>query len=538
MDYSQHVSTRATPQSQPILGKAQVENSAGGWVFPVDDWVRLQRFLVLGSEGGTYYIGEPTLTRENAQAVERCLRQDGLKVVAKVVEISDQGRAPKNDPALFVLAMAASLGNTETRQAALAALPKVARIGTHLFHFAQYAKAFRGWGRGLRKAVANWYTEMDLDRLALQVVKYKQRDGWSHRDLLRLSHPKTEEAERNSIFKWVVSGELPQLTNPTATFIHLAAGVQSDHDLPASIKSYKLPREVLPTEALNRPEVWEALLESMPMTATLRNLGKMSAVGLVTPMSSAANLVSQRLTNREALAKARIHPITVLAALKVYSQGHGERGSLRWSPAREVVDALDDAFYLSFKGLKPTGKNTLLALDISGSMVCQTNGMPFLSCREASAAMAMAVAKTETQFQFVGFTAQPGSRGGWSQNAALMALPISGRQRLDDVVRLISNLPFGGTDCALPMLAAIQQKWQVEVFHIFTDSETWAGNIHPCQALRAYREASGIPAKLVVWGLASNGFSIADPQDGGMMDIVGLDSAAPSVARDFVAGET
>ena len=40
---------------------------------PVDVWTRLRRFLVLGSEGGSYYASEWTLTRENAQAVEQCV---------------------------------------------------------------------------------------------------------------------------------------------------------------------------------------------------------------------------------------------------------------------------------------------------------------------------------------------------------------------------------------------------------------------------------------------------------------------------------
>ena len=52
MKYTRHVSTRSTPQSETIPGSGQVPNSAGGYAFPVDDWVRLERFLILGSEAG------------------------------------------------------------------------------------------------------------------------------------------------------------------------------------------------------------------------------------------------------------------------------------------------------------------------------------------------------------------------------------------------------------------------------------------------------------------------------------------------------
>src|SRR5262245_61823972 len=106
--YAKYFSRKATPQSQPIPDRNQVENSAGGYVFALDDWARLDRFLILGCEGSTYYATERALTIENALAVTRCLDADGPRTVARIVEISRAGRAPKQNPAIFALALAAS----------------------------------------------------------------------------------------------------------------------------------------------------------------------------------------------------------------------------------------------------------------------------------------------------------------------------------------------------------------------------------------------------------------------------------------------
>jgi len=76
----------------------------------------------------------------------------------------------------------------------------------------------------------------------------------------------------------------------------------------------------------------------------------------------------------------------------------------------------------------------------------------------------------------------------------------------------------------------------VEAFHIYTDNETWVGNIHPYQALQQYREKMGINAKVIVYGMTATDFSIADPRDQGMLDVVGMDSAAPQLAADFAGG--
>lgn len=207
MTYLKNIlSKKATPQSLPIPGAGQAPNSAGGYAWPVDDWVRLDRFLILGSEGGSYYASERTLSRENAEAVVRCIGADGLRAVARIVEISEAGRAPKNDPAIFALALCAGLGDAATRRAAFAALPRVCRIGTHLFHFAQYVEGVRGWGRGLRAAVAAWYNDRPADRLAYQAVKYQSRDGWGHRDMIRLAHPHPSGDDHAAIYYWMTKG--------------------------------------------------------------------------------------------------------------------------------------------------------------------------------------------------------------------------------------------------------------------------------------------------------------------------------------------
>lgn len=549
-DLTQHFATRlrrqATPQAEPIPGSTQVANSAGGYAWAVDKWVRLDRFLVLGSEGGTFYVRERALTRENATAVAECIAEDGARVVRRVAEVSAAGRAPKNDPALFVLAMCAGLGDDATRAAAFAALPAVARTATHLFHWLQFVRAFRGWGRGVRTAVAKWYTAKSPEALAYQMLKYPSRDGWAHRDALRLAHPKAPSPTHDLLFRYATKGwdEARQVAGADVEAVARVEAVQALREMaPAEaarvVTIYGLTREMVPTELLTHAVVWEALLDRMPLTAMIRNLGVMSKVGLLAPASDAARAVVARLSDRDAIRKARVHPVAVLAALKTYAQGRGMKGSGSWTPVSQVVDALDGAFYLSFANAPSTGKRVMLALDVSGSMGAPVLGMDYLSCREASAAMALVTAAAEPNHRFVAFTkgSYPSmwSRTHGSQyDTGLSPLAISPRQRLDDVVKATSGLPFGGTDCALPMVEALKRRWAVDAFVVFTDNETWAGAIHPSQALREYRERTGIAAKLVVVGMASNGFSIADPDDAGMMDVVGFDAMAPNVIGQFV----
>ncbi|MGO9903519.1 MAG: TROVE domain-containing protein [Solirubrobacteraceae bacterium] len=553
MSYLKRHDTRRVPQWAPIPDAGQVPNSAGGFAWKVDDWARLRRFLVLGSEGGSYYAAEWALTRANAQAVERCLREDGLRAVLEISRVSEEGRAPKNDPAIFALAMAAGLGDEPTRRAALAALPRVARTGTHLFQFATFVEQFRGWGRSLRRAVGGWYAGRPVDALAYQVVKYRQRDGVTHRDLLRLAHPAGKVSAGNpslevspehaALFEWIVRGTnadgLPRIVEGFVA----AQAAETPKQAAALVREYRLPREAVQPEHLTSPEVWAALLDDMPTGALIRNLATMTRVGVIAPGSDGTAKVVAHLGDGERIRKARVHPIAVLAALRTYGAGHGARGRGVWNPVREVVDGLDAAFYTAFENVEPTGKRLLLALDVSGSMVGgQVAGVPGLTPRDGSAALALVTAATESRYEIVGFFA--GDRGFRKRGGGRFAgradgltpLAVSPRQRLDDAIKTVSGLPFGGTDCALPMLYAQARQREIDTFVIYTDSETWAGDIHPVQALRDYRHASGIDARLVVVGMVSNGFSIADPADAGMLDVVGFDTATPQLIADFARG--
>jgi 60 kDa SS-A/Ro ribonucleoprotein len=284
----------------------------------------------------------------------------------------------------------------------------------------------------------------------------------------------------------------------------------------------------------------------MPMTAMVRNLATMTRVGVVSPGSVGTAKVVAQLGDAERSRAARVHPIALLAALRTYQAGHGARGRHTWNPVREVIDALDAAFYAAFGNVEPAGTRLLLALDVSGSMAWgDVAGVPGLTPRDASAALALVTAATEPHYQVVGFFA---GQGGFRKPGrplhsgyvdGLTPLAISPRQRLDDVVQTVSDLPFGGTDAALPMLYAQARELEIDTFVIYTDSETWAGDVHPAEALRDYRRASGIQARLVVVGMVSNGFSIADPADPadpGMLDVVGFDTATPQLISDFARG--
>lgn len=528
----------ATPQSEP-LNDRQVANSAGGYSFPVDDWTRLDRFLILGTDGGTYYTGERDLTKANLDALNRCLDTHAARTIARIVKVSQRGLAPRNSQAIYALAAASARkgGDHEnTRRMAYDAIGDVCRTGTHLFEFMAYRRMLgAGDGAGLRRGIGKALGSKDVNTLALHAVKYRQRHGWTYRDLLRVAHvPSGEDYGRDAVHEFMCGRDPGDFTPAVINAYRAvsAPGATYRTALAAIREVPSLPWEAIPSD-LRTPKVWEHLVPGMPIMATMRQLATLARKGLLTPMGDVEQAIVAKLTDETAVKRSRIHPMHALEAQLVHASG-GRAGRSRgatYTPNQAILDALDETFHLAVANVVPAGKRTYIGLDVSASMSARVSGSDVLDCRTASAAMATVTVRTEPLVVVRGFTL--GDR--WE--AVMKDLNIGKRMTVRDAVGSVSRLTFGGTDCALPMIDALQEGMKVDTFVVFTDSETWAGDVHPTEALRRYRESTGIDARLIVAGMASNGFSIADPEDAGMLDVVGFSADAPATISAFSRGD-
>jgi len=523
-------------QRQPAR-EDQVKNHAGGYVFQLSSWDLLDRFLILGTTGGTYYANERQATLEAVGPLLDLIRSaEGVKVVNRVVEISRDGRAPKNDSAILILGMCLSHGDVECKNAAVKAVPQVCRIGTHLFQLMDVLQGQRGWGRVAKRAVREWFRGKDTNALSYQAVKYPQREGWSLRDALRLSHYKVNSEHRNSVLAYITHPDkqdgyknAPELVHVVRELAVIGTGLsapgatirpEAAKRCADMIAAHRVPREAVPTPLLNEPVVWEALLEDMPMTALIRTLGRLSGdkLGLIKPMSQVSLEVAERITDAQAIQRARVHPLTLLNALVTYRSGRGLRSSASWTVAPEIVEALTQAHFMAYKHVEATGKRFYLGIDVSGSMGMWTCGQTSITAAQGAACIAQVTNVVEPYTYVAGFCGQ------------MRPIELPKQPVLND--GLFANA-FGTTDCALPMLDAMEKGIEVDTFVIYTDNETYAGRVHPYKALRQYREQTGINAKLVVVGMTSTGFSIADPDDAGMLDVVGFDTATPQAISAF-----
>jgi 60 kDa SS-A/Ro ribonucleoprotein len=398
----------ATPVFEPTPLKSTHQ---GGQAQVADDWMRFERFLMIGTDKGTYYVGEARHTLDNLDVVRRCVAADGTRAVRRIVEISESGRAPKQDPCIAAFALASVEGDAETKRLVYREFGRVLRIPTHQMHFAAFREAIGGgWGAGLRRACGRLFNEATPSDLAYDAVKYQSRDGWALWDLLRLARPTPADAAHDALFRYLKDGTIGDgLPAEVGAFLTAVARVKVMANQPNEaaklIVEHRIPREAVPSELLRERVVWEALLPSMGITALLRNLGNLAKCGALTQESEVERFVNSKVQDADVLRKGRVHPISVLAALKVYEAGRGVKGDGTWVATRRVVTALNEAFYACYRNVQPTGKRVRIALDISSSMIGnKVVGMDFMSARELEAAMLLAFLNVERRVDVVGFS--------------------------------------------------------------------------------------------------------------------------------------
>ena len=530
-----------------------VQNYGGGYSLKVSPETCLERFLILGVEGSYYNIpknkedAQKLLVAENTKNVLSLLHDNPDLVLNKVAEIRKEKRAISNDPALYVLAHACNSPNQTTKIKAYDMIEDICGTGTDLFHFLEMVTSLRGWSAGLRKGVSKWYTEKNWDRLVYQTLKYRQRDGWSQKDAIRCAHPRTTSIEKNLLFDYFVNGKTENLENfckyksdeckgskQILAFLEIQNWKQEEKSAEQTKRLVKLilfadlTHEMIPTWYKNVPEVQEALLQKMPVLATIRMLPSLTMSGLVGPFSAATKLIVDRITDSYQLIKAGVHPLQVLVASRVYGQGYGFKGSGVWTPDPKIVGALEDTFDLSFKSAPITGKNYMISVDVSASMSSLFQETPLLYC-EAAACIALTMVKREPSTHTMCFSNK------------LNVLGLTEKDTLQSATQKARMYNTASTDAGLPIEYAIKNELPVDVFLHITDNDFNSGK-HPLLLTEEFRKKMGRPTTRLIslgmipytYGIGSKRTSFGSlKEDPYVLDIAGFDSSIPKLISAF-----
>ena len=534
---------------------------------------------------------------------------NGNQVLDIVRSVYVDGRAPKQDNLLMVHAMLCRAADDTLRKSALALLQEYRTIAQIYMWKNYHSKmgGSKGFGRAVKRNMNQWILQKTPEQLAYQITKYIKRGDWGFADLLKCIHTKTgtgddrifdndtknvtkvtqvtqvtQVTKKNKeqlpakpidlVLRYAVDGfkSMSQLANKynltnEKVFNYLSAveyaktiSLNDDKDkekniaaLIKTIQEFKLTREQITTAALSLPAVQTALLANkdktkvtMPMTALMRNLANLTRIGVFDD-EAVLRLVLAYLKNTDAITKSYIHPVSVLTTWFAYRRGHGKLSSNHWSPIPELVSALEEMFYLSFKNLEPTGKRLCFLIDCSGSMIyTDVPGCDGITSADVAALLAMVFARAEANQLN---NPSPTKRNQapvqhsfylFSGNTGLFDVSdlIHAKASFNDVLNAVQRSDFSTTNISHGILESKKFKRIYDGFVVITDNDVNSG-IKPSLALQEYRDEFLMPTKMAIVATQMNDLSIADPTDKYMMDFCGFDSHLPKILQEFISGK-
>jgi len=530
--YTTYLKKKNAPVSiaVPLPGreKEMVKTLVNSYAFKVDDLVALRRWLLTGSMNGAFYQSAKKMTDDNINTLKGCINSDPVKVGDEILYASDKGIS-NSTPILALVYL--SIGNDLAKQTFRTIFNKVIRTASHLYEFVLYVRELRGFGKTIHKAIKGWLDAKDAKELEYQFLKYQQRDGWAGKDVLRMIKPKTEDALKNSVYAWVVrknKGELNEELKRLRVYEALKTGGVSEGKVVEAINAFSLTHEMIPANVERTQKIWEALFYKMPVFALIRNLGNLTSKGI---FGNTKNLdILESKFSKENLTNARIHPLTLASAFKVYSSGGNlGKSKLTWTPINRVIDILDKAVEDAFDALPASRKVFIHALDLSGSMNGVQVANIWLDAIETESVMALATIRSSVNYEVFGFDTKIRQLEGFNKRTSFM-----------DVIRKrhVAGGFGGGTNCSLPIENALQNKIYADVIVCYTDNESWVGK-HVPEMLKEYRKTVNKDVKVIFVTLVPNGdnVSLVDPNDKNCFDIAGFSSETVRIIQMIADGE-
>jgi 60 kDa SS-A/Ro ribonucleoprotein len=510
------------------------ENLAGGYAFKATDWTALRRWLLVGSMSGAYYQGKEQMTEENVKVLQSLMKEDAPRVAQEILDASKKGISVHTPIfALTLLSMADRAGKDAFREV----FPMVIRNASHLYEFFSYVKDNRGFGSLIHRVVKDWLGRKEAKELEYQFLKYQSRYDWSARDVLRVIKPTPDSELKKAVYNWMSGGSaknplmsvFPAELARINAYEQLKKGATEDEVIDA-ITKFNMTWEMMPGNLTMTNKIWATLFKTMPVGATIRNLGNLTDKEVFKDKKNLA-LLEERFS-ADNLKKAYVHPVVFASALKIYELGgEGGKSKLRWTPVPRVVDAIEKGIELSFDFVEPSGKDFFLAIDVSGSMTMNSVGSLYLAPYQVAGIMALATVKSEKDYFVGGFDTQFKVLSKFNKSLGFSAVM--------DHSSGVWPTNFGGTDAAQAYIYASKKNVHADVFVMYTDNESWAGYKHPSVALKEYRQKVNKNAKAIYITMMAYGdrITLVDPKDPMSYDLAGFTAETPKLINMIARGD-
>lgn len=435
------------------------KNHAGGRAYALSNQQALAQLVATGTLSQTFYVDAQTQLQ---QVLALC---EGLspEFIAKAAVYARQSAYMKDMPVLLLAVLAA---NPAAHAEFQLAFRQVIDNGKQLRNFVQMLRSGvvgrQSLGSLPKKLVNQWLLSASDTKLLAASIG----NAPSLADVLKMTHPKPQEASREAFFGYVLGKPYQVQALPEAVQ-QLLAFRQGEQQLVPNVPIQLLMS--LPLSAAQWAQIalqggWQMLRMNLNTFARYK----------VFELEGMTEAIAARLVDAEAIRSSRVLPYQLL---------------MTWSALDAAVptaiqQALEAALDIALANVPELLGDVVVAVDVSGSMHSAVTGhrqgaTSKLRCVDAAGLFAAALKRVNPQLRIMPFDTQVHSDVN-SLSLKERAVAWLGKKPQAEPIRVMALAKHlaakggGGTHTALPLQLLNTEQSHVDLMIYFSDNESWA----------------------------------------------------------------
>ena len=426
--------------------KANAYNEAGGVAYQLSPQAQLAQLAATGCLNHTYY----TTAEDQLSKILELTQDLPAEFIAKTALFARKQAHMKDMPALLLAVLA-------QKDVAMCAqiFGAVIDNGKMLRNFVQIMRSGavgrKSLGTRPKKLVQNWL----LNASEAQLLSASVGNTPSLADVVKMVHPKPDEAWRAAWFAWLIGREysaadLPALTQEFERFKHNTGRLVPN-----------VPFQLLTALDLNKAS-WRQIAEQGSWQMVRQNLNTFMRHGVLVAGkdNKEANMIARKLADKDTIAKERVLPYQIMTSLQAVNTGM----------PKVITDALASALETSLMNVPRLEGNVHVCMDVSGSMTSPVTGYregatSVTTCLDIAALIAAAMVARNPHANVLPF-----------DDMVRLNHRVSAENSVLKNAQILQKMLGGATDCAAPLRYINDKALPVDLVVFVSDNQSWVNN--------------------------------------------------------------
>jgi 60 kDa SS-A/Ro ribonucleoprotein len=426
-----------------LLPDANAANAERAPAYALAPRHRLAQLAATGCLGQTFYANAET----QLDAVLALAKELDAAFVAKTALYARESGFMKDMPALLAATLAA-------RDVTVLAqvFGRVIDNGKMLRNFVQIVRSGavgrKSLGSRPKKLVQQWL----LTASEKQLLNASVGNAPSLADVVKMVHPKPDEAWRAAWFAWLIGKPVDEALLPPITQAFERFKRESAQGVAAEVPD--VPFQMLTALELTAAQ-WARIARTGSWQMVRQNLNTFARHGALA-LPGVAEEIAAKLRDPLSVAKARVMPYQLLSAFKATGDA---------VPA-VVRDALQDAMELALGNVPRFDGRVVVCPDVSGSMSSAVTGhrgaaTSSVRCIDVAALVAASILRKNPAARVMPFEQD------------VVELSLNSRDSVMTNAQAMARIGGGGTNCSAPLALLNKERVAVDLVILVSDNESW-----------------------------------------------------------------